>query len=80
MPVPLFLLKRIPKPFQSDWININGLVIRADNEEEARNLAHDNYGDANEIWLDRGNTTSEEIAAEGASKVIFTDFRAAEHL
>ena len=73
------------------WYDKNfGFVIRADSEQEARQLASKEGGDENtedytggkrkcvySPWSDPQASTCEELLAEGETTLIITDFRAA---
>jgi len=67
-----------------------GFVIRAETEEKARELAHDNAGDENRgeffnqrisatksPWKDSNYSTCVELSAVGAEELIMQDFAAA---
>ena len=67
-----------------------GFVVRAETEEEARKLAHEQSGDenpgavlgnkiadTNSPWLDAKCSTCAELTAEGEVGVVLRDFRAA---
>jgi len=70
------------------WYNKNfGFIIRADNEKEAREIAHKNAGDENRgeflrekiantnmPWLDEKYSTCFEISNEGEKGLIMQDF------
>lgn len=91
----LWLLRPIDRPMGDDpwdpWYDkAFGFVVRADTEDEARNLAHEEAGDENrgkfldrEIaktkspWLDRAYSTCVELTADGVAEVIIRDFAAA---
>lgn len=67
-----------------------GFVVRADTEEQARQLAHEDAGDenrgeffsrktanTNEPWLDAKYSTCEELTPDGEAGVVMQDFHAA---
>lgn len=59
-----------------------GYVIRAETEQAARKLAHENAGDENregflktkEPWLDKKYSTCVELVNDGKSEIIIQDF------
>jgi len=51
-----------------------GLVIRAETEEEARNIANDKQGyDLNGAWLDTKLSKCEELLEDGDEGIIICD-------
>lgn len=73
------------------WYNKSfGYVVRADTEEEARNIAHENAGDenrgefkqretakTNQPWEDPKYSDCVELTADGERGLVLTDFHAA---
>ncbi|MCP5004957.1 MAG: hypothetical protein GY941_13635 [Planctomycetes bacterium] len=58
-----------------------GHVVRAETEEDARKIAHENAGFENQRefmqpWKDQKYSTCVELSADGEHGLILTDFRA----
>jgi len=83
-------LKKGDNPWNPWYDKAFGFVIRAETEEKARKIAHENAGDENrgaflekEIaktkspWLDKKYSTCNELLADGESELIIRDFNAA---
>lgn len=66
----LYFLDRISA---GGWDTAESFVIRAESEDEARNIAADNDGS---IWLDTTSTTCIILIDDGASGIVCRDFRA----
>lgn len=83
----LFLLKAI-SPFADDWDTAQGFVIRAETEDQARQLAIQNSGDEQpcepgwgahiltEGWALSSNASCEELTSNGEQEIILRDFNA----
>ncbi len=55
-----------------------GVIVRADTERKARELASEQHGDEGpEVWLNSEKTTCEYLMAEGEQEVIMINFAAA---
>ncbi len=80
-------LKKGDNPWEPWFDKVFGFVVRADTEEEARALAHDDAGDENrggfrgrakyltkQPWLDAKYSTCVELLPEGAAGVVMEDF------
>lgn len=56
-----------------------GFVVRANTEQEARELANEESGDEvydePDVWLKQEFTLCEELTTQGESEVILRDFR-----
>lgn len=51
-----------------------GFVVRAENEEAARQIASDNHEDeGDQVWFDRSKVTCEEIHVSGDAGMILKD-------
>jgi len=69
--MPLWLLKAV-KPFGYDCME--GIVVRAANEQEAREeAAHAAYDEGKKVWLDPEKTTCTPIKTRGKPDVILQD-------
>ena len=77
----LFLLQAIEgcEDFQPWYDKAFGHVVRAGNEEEARQFAAGACGnEGREAWLDNEKTSCEPLTANGGDAgVVLTDFKAA---
>jgi hypothetical protein len=55
-----------------------GVIVRADTEEEARDMASECRGDEGKaVWLDESKTTCVELTPDGEKEIIMVDFAAA---
>lgn len=64
-------------PWAIWWDKAFGFVVRAETEEQARQIANANAGDENgdeHPWLGFLWSTCEELSAEGTEGVIIQDF------
>lgn len=68
----LYILERIS---DVDWDETKSIVIRAEDEDRAREIAY-RVGVPNGIWKDRDETTCTVINVEGINEVICHDFNA----
>ena len=61
-------------------IMISGFVVRAETEEDARNIAHKNAGDENkgekEPWRNPKYSTCIELIADGEPEIVVRNFMA----
>lgn len=77
-------------PWEPWYDKAFGYVIRAETEDEAREIAHNNAGDENRMellvvkisktnypWKDKRYSTCIELSVNGESELIMTDFYAA---
>ena len=87
---PAKSLKINDDPWNPWYDKCFGFVIRAENEIEARKMAHENAGDennnmflgakisdTNSPWIDPKYSTCEELKQDGESCIIIEDFRSA---
>jgi len=90
---PIDGLAEDDNPWEPWYDKIFGFVIRATNEDEARQFAHKNAGEENRgecgefsqkrvtntatPWLDSKYTTCDELIPEGVPGLIMQDFYAA---
>jgi hypothetical protein len=72
-----YILK--PKKYWQPWYDKTfGVIVRAENESEARQLASKMAGDeGSEVWLDPSTTVCDILLAEGPPEVIMVDFKSA---
>jgi hypothetical protein len=72
----LFLLTRTPK-YGPIYDCNDGVVIRAEDEAQARQLANEHLrGDEGKIWEDPKQTTCAELHQDGCVGIIMVDFHA----
>ena len=78
---PVDGLVNTDNPWEPWYDKAFGFVVRADTEEEARKLAHDDSGDETKKtrapWLDAAYSTCAELLPEGPAVVVAQDFYAA---
>jgi len=71
----LWLLKRLGKV---RWDEMAGIVVRAENEANARSEASHHAGDEGwGVWLNPAYVTCERLTEEGDAGFILRDFRSA---
>ena len=72
----LYYLSRNPN--RVDYDQHFGFVIRAESEADARLLASKECGREfeQECWLDKNQTSIEELLADGKQEIIVSDFNA----
>lgn len=58
------------------WDEYTGKVVRAESEQEARDIANKKTGDEGKIWTDTTKVTCEQVATDGASGAILEAFNA----
>lgn len=73
----LYLVKKIEE--WSPWYDsVNGFVIRAVSEGQARSIASSkSAGEGSFAWLDPSKTSCEELLTDGEVEVVICDFSAA---
>lgn len=72
----LFLLKRVDMTY-GYYDQFYGFVIRAENEEKARELASKESADEGLLfWKDRSLTICEELLPDGPEDILIRDFHA----
>ncbi len=69
----LYLLTRTE---DADYDEFIGMVIRANNEEQARGLANRASREEGEIWGDSSLVDCSPITAKGVAKIILFSFKA----
>ena len=80
---PIDGLAEDDNPWEPWYDKAFGFIIRATNEDEARQFAHKNAGGENRIantvipWLDSKYTTCDELMPEGVPGLIIQDFYSA---
>ena len=72
-------LSRHDNPWLDIWDKVFGFVIRAETENEARDMAHlaareENSEDFPEPWKSKKYTTCVELLPEGPAEIILVDF------
>lgn len=83
-------LDKNDNPWEPWYDKAFGFVVRAETEEEARKLAHDDAGDenrgeflgrktadTNSPWLEAKYSTCTELSGDGDAGVVMQDFAAA---
>lgn len=55
----------------------DSMLVRAENSNEAREIANSRCGDEGKIWTDTKKVTCQVIRATGMSKLILSSFNAA---
>jgi hypothetical protein len=74
--MPLYILNR-PEP-ECSFDELREVVVRAEDEGEARLLASEFRGDEGKaVWLDEKQTTCEKVPTRGKSVVICADYHEA---
>lgn len=68
----LFLLSRL----DCGYDEYDAKLIRAKNEEDAREIANECVGDEGEIWAKHSEVECEIISEDGDPSVIISSFRA----
>ena len=67
-------------PWKPFYDKVHGHVVRAETEEEARQLAESMSGDesrkAGKVWLDAKYTTCVELTADGPAEHVLRDYSA----
>lgn len=62
-------------PWYSIWDCSHGMIVRANTEEQARQIASDHHGDEGaHAWIDPKYSTCVELPAEGDPGLILLDF------
>ncbi len=69
----LYLLTRL---HTVGWDEVVSLVIRAENEEQATQIANTNTGNEGEIWDDPLQVSCEVLENEGDVGIIIDDYKA----
>lgn len=70
--MPIYLLKRD----ECSYDEFDAKVVRAVNEEEARQIANQHIGDEGGIWTDPELVKCQVVEIEGASEEILGSFNA----
>jgi hypothetical protein len=70
----LFLLKTLSKKVEYDVYD--AFLIRAKNEMEARQIAHENRSGEGPIWSSNAFSSCVEVSAEGDAEIIISSFNA----
>ena len=66
----------IVKPERVDWDQYDGVVVLAENEEEAIVLGQRYFYTSEDDYTDQGRVSAEEVDLNGSSEVIFTSYNA----
>ena len=87
---PVDDLRENDNPWEPWYYKVFGFVVRAENEEDARNFAHEEAGDENRgeflsekttntksPWLDAKYSTCIELLPDGDAGIVLRDVRAA---
>jgi len=75
--VKLWILKAKPgaKAFQPSYDKMLGLVVRAGDANEARDLASQRAGDETKWpWFDTNATSCEELTVHGGADILLIDY------
>lgn len=62
----------------TNWDEYDSFVIRAENEQEAREIAYDadyNCGEYNDLWKDLNKSTCECLSEQGEAEVISFNYK-----
>lgn len=74
----LFLIKRTERGEKEGWQSadcLNAIVVRADNEAEAQDIAVEHcFGEPENYWTDPAFASCEELSPEGETGAICVDF------
>ncbi len=74
---PAKKLKDNDNPWNPWFDKSFGFIVRAETEDEARKIAHENAGDENQgetPWLDSKYSTCIELTSDGKAGLIMNDF------
>lgn len=69
----IFILKRKDR---IGWDEYEEMVVRADNEDEARRLANEDAGDEGQLWTDYEIVSCKVVSTLGEKEVILAAFDA----
>ena len=66
----------IVKPEKVDYDQYDGVVVLAENEEEALALGQEYFNTDGEDYVGQGKVSAKEVDLNGLSEVIFTSYNA----
>jgi len=70
-------LYKLSRDFDWDYDEHDGAVIRASNEDEARQMAEQKLCPTGKgLWLDQSRVTCEELSCSGPSEIVLDSFMA----